>query len=137
MPFNTPKSIRKRGGLEKVACPQCGRYVATGRLSRHISHADGHSIAFFGSNVSAKSVTNNKGTSETFADFSDAGFLGNAVVDVNRIKCGVHLIPNYGNTLCASETEVPVGRFGPEVFQHFEEFFLNSWIDIYQYNSIY
>ena len=46
------------------------------------------------------------------------------VVDVNRIKCGVHLIPKYGNTLRASETEVPIGRFGPEVFQHFEEFFL-------------
>jgi hypothetical protein len=43
------------------------------------------------------------------------------------------LIPKYGNTLGASATEVPIRRFGPEVFQHFEEFFLNSWIDIYQY----
>ena len=120
-----------------MACPQCGRYIAIDNLSRHIFHADGHSVAFFRSNVSAKSVINNKGTSEIFTDFSDAGFLGKAVVDVNRIKCGVHLIPNYGNTLHASETEVPIDRFGPEVFQHFEEFFLNSWIDIYQYNSIY
>jgi len=59
------------------------------------------------------------------------------VIDVSRIKSGVHLIPKYGNTLRASETEVPIGRFGPEVFEHFEEFFLNSWIDIYHYNNIY
>src|SRR5205814_9593354 len=38
------------------------------------------------------------------------------VIDVNRIKCGVHRIHKYGNTLRASETEVPIGRFGPEVF---------------------
>ena len=50
------------------------------------------------------------------------------VIDVNRIKCGIHLIPKYGTTLCASVTDVPIGRFGPEVFQHFEEFLINSWI---------
>jgi len=63
-----------------VPCPQCGRYVAIGGLSRHISRTDGHSVAFFRSNVSAESVTlNDKAstTSETFADFSDGGFLGN------------------------------------------------------------
>ena len=49
------------------------------------------------------------------------------VVDVNRIQRGVHLIPKFGNTLYASETEVPIDHFGPEIFQHFEEFFLNSW----------
>jgi hypothetical protein len=60
-----------------VACPQCGRYVATGSLGRHISQTDGHSVTFFRLNVSAESVTNNQATSDTFADFSDAGFLGN------------------------------------------------------------
>ena len=61
-----------------MACPQCGKYVATGSLSRHISRTDGHSVAFFRLNFSAESVTNNKAsTSETFADFSDARFLGN------------------------------------------------------------
>lgn len=61
-----------------MACPQCGKYVATGSLGRHISRTDRHSVAFFRLNVSAESVTNNKAnTSETFADFSDAGFLGN------------------------------------------------------------
>ena len=59
------------------------------------------------------------------------------VVDVSRIQCGVHLIPKFENTLRASETEVPISHFGPEVFQHFEDFFLNSWINLYQYNSIY
>ena len=54
------------------------------------------------------------------------------VVDVNRIQCGVHLIPKFGNTLCASETEIPIDRFGPEIFQHFEEYFLNSWINLFQ-----
>lgn len=78
MPFNTPKSIRKRGRLEKVICPQCGKYVLKGSLSRHISHTDGHSVAFFQSNVSVNSVINNKaGTSENFMNFSDGGFLGN------------------------------------------------------------
>ena len=82
MPFNTPKSIKKCGRLEKVACPQCGRYVVTGSLSRHISHTDGHSVAFFRSNVPVKSVINNNATSEIFTDFSDTGFLGNDDVQV-------------------------------------------------------
>ena len=63
-----------------MPCPQCGRYIATGGLSRHISHTDGHSIAFFRSNISAESIILNDieaSTSETFADFSDGGFLGN------------------------------------------------------------
>jgi hypothetical protein len=49
------------------------------------------------------------------------------VIDVHQIECGVHLIPKYGNTLRASETEVPIAScFGPEVFEHFDEIFLNS-----------
>jgi len=37
----------------------------------------------------------------------------------------------------ASETEIPIAScFGLEVFEHFEEIFLNLWINIYQYNSI-
>jgi hypothetical protein len=59
------------------------------------------------------------------------------VIDVNIIECGVHLIPKYGNTLCALSTDVPIGRFGPQVCEHFEEFFLNTWIDIYQYNNVF
>lgn len=59
------------------------------------------------------------------------------VIDVNRIECGVHLIPKYGNTLRASSLDVPIGRFGPQVFEYFEEFFLNTWIDIYQYNNVF
>ena len=54
------------------------------------------------------------------------------VVDVNRIQCGVHLIPKFGNTLYASEIEVPIDHFDPEIFQHFEEYFLNSWINLFQ-----
>jgi len=62
------------------------------------------------------------------------------VIDVtNRIKCGFHLIPKYRNTLHPSPIEVPSRCFGLEVFQHFKDlFFLNSWIEIYQYdNNIY
>ena len=33
--------------------------------------------------------------------------------------------------------DVPVGRFGPQLFEHFEEFFLNTWINIYQYNNVF
>jgi Plavaka transposase len=59
------------------------------------------------------------------------------VIDVNRIEYGVHLIPKFGNTLSASSKDVPIGPFGPQVFDHFEEFFLNTWIDIYQYNDVF
>jgi hypothetical protein len=62
-----------------VPCPQCGRYIATGSLNHHISHTDGHSIAFFRSNVSDESVILNDKTitSETFADINDGEFLVN------------------------------------------------------------
>ena len=59
------------------------------------------------------------------------------IIDVNGIKYGVHLIPKYRHTLRAPATEVPIGCFGPEVCEHFEEFSLNLWIDIYQYNNMY
>jgi hypothetical protein len=62
-----------------VPYPQCGRYITTGSLNHHISHTDGHSIAFFRSNVSDESITlNDKAiTSEIFADINDGGFLVN------------------------------------------------------------
>ena len=41
-------------------------------------------LLFFDQIVSTESVTKNKATSETFADFSDAGFLENNDVQVTK-----------------------------------------------------
>lgn len=59
------------------------------------------------------------------------------VIEINRIECAVHLIPKFGNTFRASELKVSVTKWGPEVHQHFDEFWLNHWVDIHYYNMIF
>jgi hypothetical protein len=48
-----------------------------GSLGRHISRAKGHSFAYFRSNISAESFTNDFEPSESFADFADIERLEN------------------------------------------------------------
>jgi len=59
------------------------------------------------------------------------------VIEINRIEYAVHLIPKFGNTFRASELKVSVTKWGPEVHQQFDEFWLNHWVDIHYYNMIF
>jgi hypothetical protein len=57
------------------------------------------------------------------------------VIQINQIEQSVHVLPKFGKTL--ETPAVQVGLRGPEVFEHYKEFYLNLYIDEHNYNSIY
>jgi Plavaka transposase len=57
------------------------------------------------------------------------------VIQIDRIEQSVHVLPKFGKTL--ETPAVQVGLRGPEVFEHYKEFYLNPYIDEHNYNSIY
>lgn len=58
------------------------------------------------------------------------------VIDVNQIERGVHLMPKYGSSFSATAASREIGKNG-DAFKYFKTFWLNSFIDIHMYNTIY
>jgi hypothetical protein len=58
------------------------------------------------------------------------------VINVEQIERSVHLMPKYGATFSATAAKVEMGKNGPDTFNHFKDYFVNSFITIHSYNYI-
>lgn len=45
-------------------------------------------------------------------------------------------MPKYGATFSATAAKVEMGKNGPDTFNHFKDYFVNSFVTIHAYNYI-
>ena len=57
------------------------------------------------------------------------------LIDVKEILRGVHLMPKFGSSFTATAAHKTIGIDG-DTFTQFEDYWLNSFIDIHAYNSV-
>jgi len=57
------------------------------------------------------------------------------LIDVKEILRGVHLMPKFGSSFTATGAHKTIGIDG-DTFTQFEDYWLNSFIDIHVYNLV-